>query len=85
MFIAKPNGGKGGEGIQLVQKFKDIPKDYSKGEYKELLVQRYIKTPLLLDNKKFDLRLYVLIVGFDPIRAYLADEGLARLCTEDYK
>lgn len=85
MFIAKPNGGKGGEGIQLVQKFKDIPKDNIKGEFKELLVQRYIKTPLLLDGKKFDLRLYVLIVGFDPIRAYLADEGLARLCTEDYK
>lgn len=40
---------------------------------------------MLLDNKKFDLRLYVLIVGFNPIRAYLADEGLARLCTEDYK
>lgn len=39
----------------------------------------------MLDGKKFDLRLYVLIVGFDPIRAYLADEGLARLCTEDYK
>lgn len=56
-----------------------------KNEYKELLVQRYIKTPLLLDNKKFDLRLYVLIAGFDPIRAYLADEGLARLCTEDYQ
>ena len=85
MFIAKPNGGKGGEGIFLIQKFKDLPKDHSKGELKDFLVQRYIKTPLLLDGKKFDLRLYVLIVGFDPIRVYLADEGLARLCTEDYK
>jgi len=85
MFIAKPNAGKGGEGIVLISKFKDIPKDNSKGELKEMLVQRYVKTPLLLDEKKFDLRLYVLIVGFDPIRAYLADEGLARLCTEDYK
>jgi hypothetical protein len=27
----------------------------------------------------------VLIAGLNPVRAYLADEGLARLCTEDYK
>ena len=81
MFIAKPSAGKGGEGITLVSKFKDIPYDYSKGEKKELLVQRYIKNPLLLNGKKFDLRLYVLITSFEPIKAYLADEGLGRLCT----
>ena len=27
----------------------------------------------------------MLIAGLNPVRAYLADEGLARLCTEDYK
>jgi hypothetical protein len=27
----------------------------------------------------------VLIKGFDPIEAYLCDEGLARMCTEDYR
>jgi hypothetical protein len=26
-----------------------------------------------------------LITGYDPITAYLADEGLVRLCTENYK
>lgn len=40
---------------------------------------------MLLDNKKFDLRLYVLVTGYDPVQAYLADEGLARLCTDNYR
>ena len=46
-----------------------------------IIVQRYIDKPLLVNGFKFDLRLYVVICGFDPIHAYLADEGLARFCT----
>ena len=36
-------------------------------------------------RKKFDLRIYVLIHGFNPINAYVCNEGLARFCTADYK
>ena len=83
-FIAKPNSGKGGEGIFLIEKFNQIPKNLWSDSHSDLLVQRYIKTPVLVDKKKFDLRLYVLIKGFNPIEAYLCDEGLARFCTENY-
>ena len=44
---------------------------------------------MLIDNKKFDLRIYVMVVQLgaypnqEPI-AFIADEGLVRLCTEDY-
>lgn len=84
-FIGKPSRGRGGEGIILISRFKDIPKNVFSHEEKDMLVQRYIKTPLLLEGKKFDLRLYVLVKGYDPVEAYLADEGLARLCTEPYR
>jgi tubulin polyglutamylase TTLL6/13 len=52
---------------------------------KEITIQRYLSKPLLIDGLKFDLRVYVVVVGIDPIEAFVADEGLARFCTVKYK
>jgi hypothetical protein len=85
MFIGKPSKGKGGEGIFLISKMEDIPnREWTPGA-NDLLVQRYVKNVLLIDQKKFDLRIYVLIKGFNPIQAYVCEEGLGRFCTENYK
>jgi tubulin polyglutamylase TTLL11 len=81
-YIAKPSKGCGGEGIFLVNRITDIPRWHSSSE---LLVQHYITDPLLVDKKKFDLRMYVLVSGLDPLECYLCTEGMARLCTENYK
>ena len=38
-----------------------------------------------LDGLKFDLRIYVLLMGVDPLKVFLFKDGLTRLATEPYK
>ena len=50
------------------------------------MVQRYIDKPLLLDGLKFDLRVYIVLVGIgEGLKAYICDEGLARFCTVSHQ
>jgi len=79
-FIIKPDNGCQGKGIFLVRDVDKVPMDFVTA----YVAQRYIHRPLLLDGFKFDLRLYVLVVGCDPLRIFLHRCGLVRLASEPY-
>jgi hypothetical protein len=51
-----------GRGIYLVRGEEDIEKDE-----KDVVIQRYVSKPLLLDGFKFDLRVYALVTCVDPL------------------
>lgn len=77
-FIVKPEAGCQGRGIYLTRNIDKLKND-------KCVVQRYMHKPYLIDGLKFDLRIYVLITGIDPLRIFVFEEGLARFATEQYK
>jgi tubulin polyglutamylase TTLL6/13 len=40
--------------------------------------------PYLIDELKFDLRIYVLLLGADPMRIFVFKEGIAWFATQEY-
>ena len=78
IYIFKPEAQAQGKGIKINEKVEEF-------EGKVGIVQVYINNPLLIENLKFDLRIYVLIMGFDPLRIFIYDEGLGRFATAKYQ
>ena len=68
-----------GRGIFLTKGKEGIN---SKGNF---VIQEYIDNPFLVDNLKFDMRLYVLVTSVDPLRIFLYDEGIVRFATVEYQ
>ncbi|XP_044007977.1 tubulin polyglutamylase TTLL4-like [Aphidius gifuensis] len=77
-WIIKPPASARGTGIRVVNKWSQIPKK------KPLIVQQYLSKPLLIDGAKFDLRLYVLVTSFNPLRIYIYPDGLVRFASVKY-
>ena len=77
-LIIKPEASCQGKGIYLMRDIEDLDFD------EHCVVQIYLNKPVLMEKMKFDVRLYVLVLGVDPLRIYLSKEGLARLSTKYY-
>ncbi|KAM6178510.1 tubulin monoglutamylase TTLL4 [Rhynchocyon petersi] len=77
-WIVKPPASARGIGIQVIHKWSQLPKR------RPLLVQRYLHKPYLISGSKFDLRIYVYVTSYDPLRIYLFSDGLVRFASCKY-
>jgi tubulin polyglutamylase TTLL6/13 len=94
-YIVKPDSLCQGKGIFLTRSVEDI---IERTKHNNLLdqhnidsekvgyvCQQYIDKPHLIDGLKYDLRLYAMLYGVNPLRIYLHKLAFARFCTEPYK
>lgn len=92
IWIMKPVAKSQGKGIFLFRKLKDIvdwkkspQSDYqvagdaAKETPESYVVQRYLDDPYLIGGRKFDLRVYVLVTSYIPLKIWVYREGFARL------
>ena len=91
IWIMKPAGKAQGKGIFLFRRLKDIT-EWRKDDYflrkdeeksdreppETYVVQRYIERPYLIGGKKFDIRVYVLVMSYIPLKVWLYRSGFAR-------
>ena len=78
VWILKPSNSACGKGIKLVNKTNNIK--LSCGH----VISKYLKFPHLINGFKYDLRVYVAVTSFNPLKIYMYKEGLVRFATIPY-
>ena len=71
----KPTASSCGRGIRVIGKKQNVPK---RSGY---LVSKYLSKPHLLRGYKYDMRIYIVVTCFEPLKAYIFKQGLVRLAT----
>ena len=93
IWLLKPTQLNRGRGIHLFQttkQFKALIKQYKK-ERKDnskkqrcsrFIIQKYVERPLLIHNRKFDIRIWVLVT--QSIKFYIYKDGYIRTSCNDF-
>lgn len=76
-WIVKPTASSRGRGIFLLRNLEELPMDAA-------IVSTYVERPMLIQGLKYDLRIYVLVTGWDPLRVYIYREGLTRFAVSPF-
>ena len=66
LWLIKPPDRVQGIGVKILTNFSNL---YDKG-----IITHYVPNPLLLHGRKFDLRVYIFISSFLPLKIYFNNE-----------
>ena len=95
LWILKPSNRSQGSGVVLINKLNKVKKiNFEKkviGDNNQQItvndtyvICKYIDNPLLIGGKKFDMRIYVLVTSYHPLKVWLFKYGFCRFCNEKF-
>jgi len=83
VWIMKPSGLSRGRGIKCLDTLSEIFKQFKHG-LNQFVVQKYIENSLIIHNRKFDIRQWVLVSSFNPLTIWIYEEPYMRFGAEDF-
>mmetsp|Transcript_55115 Transcript_55115/g.130207 ORF Transcript_55115/g.130207 Transcript_55115/m.130207 type:complete len:247 (-) Transcript_55115:82-822(-) len=87
IWIAKPRAAARGMGIKVfsdAEALLSYVDEETAATPSHFLAQQYIHPPLLIEEHKFDLRVFVLVTSLRPLEVYLYPQPYVRFCSLPY-
>ena len=84
IWIMKPSNLSRGRGVTCVDSLLPIEQSLSATNDTGVIVQKYIENPLVINQRKFDIRQWVLVTSLNPLIIWMWKEPYIRFGAEDY-
>ena len=84
VWIVKPGRSSRGRGIECFATLDDIAV-YARDPKAHFVVQKYIERPLLIRDRKFDIRQWVLVTSWNPLTVYFYQDAYLRFCRAGFR
>ncbi|ETW02883.1 hypothetical protein, variant 1 [Aphanomyces invadans] len=87
VWIVKPAGMSRGRGIRVFNQLNELLEYADVENHKECqwIVQKYIENPLLVCNRKFDIRQWVFVTSWNPLTVWFYLDCYLRFSSEEYQ
>ncbi|CAK4084702.1 unnamed protein product [Aphanomyces euteiches] len=87
VWIVKPAGMSRGRGIRVFNQLHELLAYADVENHKECqwIVQKYIENPLLVCNRKFDIRQWVFVTSWNPLTVWFYLDCYLRFSSEEYQ
>lgn len=85
IWVLKPAGKSRGRGIQLSARLEKILEvGVGRGAEAQWIAQKYMENPMLINNKKFDIRQWVVVTRWNPLSVWFYQDCYLRFSFNDY-